>query len=349
MKILAMVMAGGNGTRLYPLTAEHAKPALMFAAGYRIIDFALGNLVNSRTHSIYVLAQYKPHSLVEHIRTAWAPWSMGPDPAIRVVLPAIGGASRPWEGTADAIYRNLHLIEAHAPDLVAVFAADHVYRMDVRQMASFHQERGAEVTIAGVRVPIALASDLGVMATGPAGELHEFQEKPGKPSPIPDDPGRAYVSMGNYLFNPGTLVELLEEGHRAGATDFGRHIMPLLPRRSCAWAYDFADNKVPGVHPYEERGYWRDIGTIEAYRAAQRDVRGLSPRFDLANRQWPIRSSGHRLPETARCANPESGLAGPVRKRHDDRVRTRARSAQAAGVSAAWAGFLMARSEKHEA
>ena len=331
------------------MTAEHAKPALMFAAGYRIIDFVLGNLVNSRTHSICVLAQYKPNSLVEHIRTAWAPWSTGPAPAIRVVLPEIGGASKPWEGTADAIHRNLHLIEEHAPDLVAVFAADHVYRMDVRQMASFHRERGAEVTIAGVRVPIARASNLGVMATGPTGELHEFREKPEKPSPIPNDPGRAFASMGNYLFNPGVLVELLEEAHRAGATDFGHHVMPLLPRRGGAWAYDFADNKVPGVHPYEERGYWRDIGTLEAYRAAQRDVRGLSPRFDLANRQWPIRSSGHRSPETARCANPEPGSAGPVPRWYDDRVGARARIAHAAGASAAWAGFQMAHAEKHEA
>ncbi len=349
MKILAMVMAGGNGTRLHPLTAEDAKPALMFAGGYRIIDFVLGNLVNSRTFPIYVLAQYKPRSLVEHVRTAWAPWSTGREPAIRVVLPEGGGAIEAYKGTADAVYQNLHWIERHKPDLVAVFAADHVYRMDVRQMVDFHQQRGAEVSIAAVRVPIAQASNFGIMATSPAGELREFQEKPGEPSPISNDPTHAYASMGNYLFNAGVLVELLEEAHCAGATDFGRHIMPLLPGRNRAWTYDFADNEVPGVHPYEERGYWRDIGTIEAYRAAQRDVRGTSPRFDLANREWPIRSSGNRLPETARSAKPESNSSGPARNEHVDRFGPRARIAHAVSATASWAGFQVARHEESEA
>jgi len=322
MKILALVMAGGNGTRLHPLTARDAKPALMFAAGYRIIDFVLGNLVNSKTFPIYVLAQYKPGSLIEHIRTAWAPWSAGPEPAISVVLPETGGAIGPYKGTADAVYQNIHLIERHKPDLVAVFAADHVYRMDVRQMASFHQQRGAEISIAAVRVPIAQAPAFGIMATSPAGELCEFQEKPEQPSPIPTDPGRAYASMGNYLFNPGILVELLEEAHRQGATDFGRHIMPLLPRRNCAWAYDFASNEVPGVRPYEERGYWRDIGTIDAYHAAQRDVLGPSPRFRLANPEWPIRP--YRLPETAQYAKRKSNLTGFTGKRRFDPFGTHA-------------------------
>ncbi len=206
MKILAMVMAGGNGTRLHPLTAEHAKPALMFAAGCRIVDFVLGNLVNSRVFPIYVLAQYKPRSLIEHIETAWSPWSAGRDPAIRVVLPETRSGAEPYKGTADAIYRNVHLIERHEPDLVAVFAADHVYRMDVRQMATFHEQRGADVTIAAVRVPIAQASAFGIMSTGPAGDLREFREKPEVPSPIPTDPAHAYASMGNYLFDPRVLA-----------------------------------------------------------------------------------------------------------------------------------------------
>jgi glucose-1-phosphate adenylyltransferase len=349
MNILAMVMAGGNGTRLHPLTAEHAKPALMFAAGYRIIDFVLGNLVNSKIHPIYVLTQYKPRSLIEHIRTAWAPRSTGSDPAIRVVLPETGGIAAPYKGTADAIYQNLHLIDRHKPDLVAVFAADHIYRMDVRQMASFHRQRGAEVTIAAARVPIAEASAFGIMATSAAGELREFQEKPEAPSPIPTDRGHAYASMGNYLFNSEVLVELLAQGNREGATDFGRHIMPLLPCHKRAWAYDFADNEVPGVHPYEERGYWRDIGTIEAYRAAQRDVIGSRPRFDLANREWPIRSSGYRVPEIARGAKLESELGGPARNRNFDRFVARASLAHPAGRSATWAGFQVPHPEKHEA
>ncbi len=161
------------------------------------------------------------------------------------MLPETGGASEPYKGTADAIYQNLYLIERHKPDLVAVFAADHVYRMDIRQMATFHRQRGAEVSIAAARVPIAQASDLGIMAAGPAGELHEFQEKPERPTPIPTDPSRAYASMGNYLFNPGALADLLEEAHCAGATDFGRHIMPLLPRRNCAWPTTLRTTRFP--------------------------------------------------------------------------------------------------------
>jgi glucose-1-phosphate adenylyltransferase len=289
MRILAMVLAGGNGTRLHPLTTEHAKPALPFAAGYRIIDFVLGNLVNSGISPIYVLAQYKPRSLIEHIRTAWAPWSRGEEPAIAVVLPEINGVSTSFRGTADAVYQNLHLIERHKPDLVAVFAADHVYRMDVRQVARFHRERGAEVSVAAVRVPIAQASAFGIMAVGPTGELHEFLEKPERPTPIPTDPNHAYASMGNYLFSPRVLVELLEEANRQNDTDFGRHIMPLLPHRRRTLAYDFANNTVPGVQQYEERGYWRDIGTLEAYKAAQSDVLGPLPRFSLVNAEWPIR------------------------------------------------------------
>jgi glucose-1-phosphate adenylyltransferase len=212
-----------------------------------------------------------------------------------MVFKETNGVSAGFRGTADAVYQNLHLIERHKPDLVAVFAADHVYRMDVRQMARFHQERGAEVSIAAVRVPIAQASAFGIMAVGPAGELHEFREKPERPAPIPTDPDRAYASMGNYLFSPRVLVELLEEANRRGDTDFGRDIMPLLPRRRRVFTYDFADNTVPGVQPYEERGYWRDIGTVDAYKAAQCDVLGPLPRFSLVNAEWPIHGDAYRV------------------------------------------------------
>lgn len=294
MKILAMVLAGGNGSRLHPLTSEHAKPSLPLAAGYRIIDFALSNLVNSEISQICVFVQYKPQSLVEHIRTAWAPWSGSVRPAITIVFPETSSAVGPFKGTADAVYQNLHLIERERPDLVAVFAADHVYRMDVRQMVSFHQERGADVSIAAVPVPLEKASAFGVMATGAAGEVLNFQEKPERPMPIPTDPNHAYASMGNYLFNPRVLVELLEEANQRGYTDFGRDIMPLLPHRRRAWAYDFASNAVPGVQPCEERGYWRDIGTIDAFEAAQRDVLGPLPRFSLVNPEWPIRGTPYR-------------------------------------------------------
>ena len=290
-KVLALVLAGGNGTRLHPLTAEHTKPALPLAAGYRIVDFVLSNLVNSGISSIYVLAQYKPRSLIEHIRTAWAPWRDG-ERFIKVVLPETNGEAGSFKGTSDAVYQNLHLIERHRPDLVAVFAADHVYRMDVRQMASFHQQNDAEVSIAALPVPIEEGTQFGIIATARDGRVEEFHEKPERPAPLPDDPSRTYASMGNYLFNPGVLVALLEEASRRGDTDFGRHIMPRLPGRRGAFAYDFSSNKVPGLQPYEERGYWRDVGTLDAYQAAQRDVLDPLPRFSLENPEWPIRGGG---------------------------------------------------------
>jgi len=289
MKILAMVLAGGNGTRLRPLTAEHAKPALPFAHGYRIVDFVLSNLVNSDISTIYLLAHYKPRSLLAHIRTAWAPWSEGGRSSISVVLPEPSVEGGVLRGTADAVYKNLHLIEREHPDLVAIFAADHIYRMDLRQMARFHRERDADVSIAAVPVPIEKAPAFGIMTTSDAGELRDFQEKPERPAPMATDPDRAYASMGNYLFNPPVLLELLEQANRRGGTDFGHHILPSLPHSHRAFAYDFTSNKVPGMQPQEECGYWRDIGTLEAYRAAQQDVLGPLPRFNLVNPEWPIR------------------------------------------------------------
>ncbi len=294
MKILAMVLAGGNGTRLHPLTREHAKPALPFAQGYRIIDFVLSNLTNSGVSPIHVLVQYKPRSLVAHIRSTWAPSCGGRQPGITIVPSDTSTAGGTFKGTAHAVYLNRHLIERERPDLVAVFAADHVYRMDVRQMADFHRECGAEVSIGALPVPIEKASDFGIMATGPAGELREFQEKPERPCPMPTDARRAYASMGNYLFDPEVLLEALAQANERGDTDFGHHILPRLLHSHRVFAYNFADNEVPGVWPHEERGYWRDIGSIDAYRAAQRDVLGPLPRFNLVNPRWPIRGEAYR-------------------------------------------------------
>lgn len=308
-KVLALVLAGGNGTRLYPLTAEDAKPALPFAAGYRIIDFVLSNLVNSGICSIYVLAQYKPRSLIEHIRTAWEPWQEGKR-FIKVVLPETNGEAGSFKGTSDAVYQNLPLIERHRPDLVAVFAADHLYRMDVRQMVSFHRHNDAEVSVAAVPVPIKDAPQFGIIVTARDGRIEEFHEKPERPAPIPGDPSRAYASMGNYVFNPPMLVALLEEASRRGHTDFGRHILPRLAGSGGAWAYDFAGNQVPGIQPYEERGYWRDVGTLEAYLAAQRDVLDPLPRFRLQNPQWPMWGGGYRARPTEHD-NPRPGESKP--------------------------------------
>jgi glucose-1-phosphate adenylyltransferase len=295
MKILALVLAGGEGARLYPLTAEHAKPAVPFVNGCRFVDFVLSNLVNSKISTIYILAQYKPESLIEHIDTTWAHGSRGSGRIIKVVLPRSHAMWGQFKGTADAVYQNLDLIEEHQPDLVAVFASDHVYRMDVRQMVDFHEARGAEVTVAAVPVPIENASSFGVIKSGPDGEICEFQEKPVHPAPIRADPGRAYASMGNYLFDPHVLVGLLEEAARYGRTDFGRHILPTLPGRFNVFAYDLTCNYVPGVRSYEEPAYWRDVGTLNALSAARNDVVGPKPRFNLWNSLWPIRGEERAL------------------------------------------------------
>jgi glucose-1-phosphate adenylyltransferase len=291
MNILALVLAGGEGSRLRPLTAEHAKPALPFANGYRIVDFVLSNLVNSGITSIYVLAQYKPQSLIEHIRAAWGPALRGPGRFVNVVLPGADSARGPFLGTADAVHKNLHLCARHAPDLVVVFAADHVYRMDVGQMVEAHVQSQAEVSVAAAPVPVEWASHFGIIATNADGRIREFQEKPKRPAPIAERPSHAYASMGNYVFDPGALATLLDEAARRGEIDFGRHILARASTTHRVFAYDYAGNRVPGILPHEEPNYWRDVGTIEAYWAAQRDASGPRPKFSLANEQWPIRAN----------------------------------------------------------
>jgi glucose-1-phosphate adenylyltransferase len=289
MKIVAMVLAGGEGTRLYPLTAEHAKPALPFANGYRIIDFVLSNLINSSINNIYVLAQYKPESLVQHVEQAWTPALEDCGGSIKVLLPRSNTLAGQFKGTADAVYQHLDLLAAHAPDLVAVFAADHVYRMDVRQMVAAHHEREADVTVAAVGVPLEQASSFGVLSANADGRVREFREKPKRPTPVPGDPSRAYASMGNYLFEPEVLESVLEEARRRGDTDFGRDILPRACGSRRVFAYDFGENRVPGVQEFEERSYWRDVGTLSALAAAQQDAMGQQPRFNLWNSRWPIR------------------------------------------------------------
>lgn len=289
MDILALVLAGGAGTRLYPLTAEHAKPALSFAGGYRIVDFVLSNLLNSRISNVYVLAQYKPESLVRHIDHAWADAFTEAGGFIKVLLPA-GRLSGQFRGTADAVYQTLERVQAHRPALVAVFAADHVYRMDVRQMTAFHLQQGAEVTVATVPVPLERACSFGVLSATPEGRIREFREKPECPSAIPGRPELAYASMGNYVFCPSVLERALQEARRYGETDFGSHLLPRLVSTRRVFAYDFTSNCVPGVQAFEEQAYWRDVGTLSTLAAAQQDAMGHRPRFSLVNRHWPIRS-----------------------------------------------------------
>ena len=290
MKIVALVLAGGEGSRLYPLTAEHAKPALPFASGFRIVDFVLSNLVNSKISTIYLLAQYKPASLIAHVETAWAPWFAGKPGSIKVLLPRSNTLGGQYKGTADAVYQHLELLQAHNPDAVAVFAADHIYRMDVRQMAAFHFAHDADATIAAATVPLENASSFGILAAGADGRVRDFREKPRNAACIPGRPDRAFASMGNYLFRPDVLEQWLRDARRVGDTDFGRDILPRVAPRGRVYAYDFTSNHVPGVQEHEERAYWRDVGTLSALAAAQQDAMGMRPRFNLWNRRWPIRS-----------------------------------------------------------
>jgi glucose-1-phosphate adenylyltransferase len=304
MKILALVLAGGEGTRLHPLTADHCKPAVPFVNGYRIVDFVLSNLVNSGITGIYVMVQYKPASLIKHIESNWARRLIRKKGFIRPVAARADNGPGYYRGTADAVFQNLGLIERHSPDLVAVFAADHVYRMDIGQMALYHQACNADVTVAAVPVPIETASSFGVISTSAGGKIREFQEKPAKPQAIPGDPSRAYASMGNYLFDTNVLVGLLYAAERAGGTDFGRDLLPRLPGRGRIHAYDLSSNYVPGIQPHEEPAYWRDVGTLQALAAAKSDVQGPAPRFDLTNRYWPIHGEGRSLETPVRELRP---------------------------------------------
>lgn len=295
-RIIAFVMAGGEGSRLRPLTTERCKPAVPFGARYRIVDFVLSNLINSGIRSIYMLVQYKAQELIEHTRKSWVVSPLLPEQFVTVVPPQMHTGSEAFRGTADAVYQSLRLIETYQPDLVAVFGADHIYRMDVRQMIRFHREKQADVSVAALPVPLAEASSFGVIETDMEGRIKQFQEKPDSPKPMPNRSTHAFASMGNYLFNANVLLSALLEAHMQGETDFGQHVLPRLLNTHRLYAYDFTDNTIPGLEPYEEVGYWRDVGTIDAYFDAHKDVLGENPRFDAFNPQWPIYSSSYQGP-----------------------------------------------------
>jgi glucose-1-phosphate adenylyltransferase len=296
-RVLAFIMAGGKGERLEPLTRERSKPAVPFGGRYRIIDFVLSNFVNSGILSLYVLVQYKSQSLIEHLRLGWRSGGLVADHFVTVVPPQMRMGDWWYRGTADAVLQNLHLVEDFAPDLVAVFGADHVYRMDVNQMVGFHISRGAQVTVAALPVPVEDASGFGIIEVDGEGRIVSFDEKPAVARPIPGRPGLAYASMGNYLFNRDTLIDtLVEDARRSTDHDFGRTIIPELFPRGRVFAYDFQSNQVPGLRPYEERGYWRDVGTIESYWQAHMDLLGEAPRLDLDNSAWPILASRYHGP-----------------------------------------------------
>ncbi len=298
-KIIAMIMAGGKGERLFPLTFERSKPSVPFGGRYRIVDFVLSNLINSQIYSTYLLVQYKSQSLIEYIRENWVLSALVSDHFVTVVPPQMRYGQDWFQGTANAVFQNMNLIRQHKPDLVVVFGADHVYRMDIRQMIEFHLDNKAQCTVAAMPVPLEKASDFGIIDTESDGRIKKFLEKPNDPPSMPGNPDKAYCSMGNYIFNADTLVKGLIQAERNKEYDFGKHVIPnLLDKGERLYAYDFATNVIPGVQPYEEQGYWRDIGNIEAFWNAHQDMLGANPAFDINNELWPIRPSRNNLPAT---------------------------------------------------
>lgn len=305
-KVLAFVLAGGKGERLFPLTVFRSKPSVPFGGRYRIVDFALSNLVNSHIYSIYLLVQYKSQSLIEHVRLNWVLSSVIKDHFVTVVPPQMRMGPEWFQGTADAVFQNIEFIRQHNPRLVIIFGADHIYRMDVRQMIDFHLDKDAYVTVAARPVPIEEASAFGVIVTNSEKQIVKFQEKPKKPISIPDDPKRAYVSMGNYIFNKDVLLDALSKAQRKKKHDFGAHVIPDLVDTEKVFAYDFSTNIIPGTMPHEEKGYWRDVGTIKAYFDTHMDMLGDKPLFDLNNPLWPIHPSSYEGP-------PSKILRGDIR------------------------------------
>ncbi len=295
--VLAMVLAGGAGKRLMPLTADRAKPAVPFGGSYRLIDFVLSNLINAGMRRVCVLTQYKSHSLDRHVTTTWRmPTLLGdyvtPVPAQQRLGP------RWYTGSADAIFQSLNLVYDEEPEYVVVFGADHVYRMDPMQMIEAHIENGAGVTVAGIRMPKAQASQFGVIEAAPDGRnISRFVEKPISPPTIPGDDDNCYVSMGNYVFSTDVLLEALrvDAGDPSSIHDMGTNIIPMLTAEGLAQVYDFAENVVPG-ETERDHGYWRDVGSLDSYHDAHMDLVSVHPIFNLYNRRWPILTNLPSLP-----------------------------------------------------
>ncbi len=296
-KVLAMVLAGGQGTRLMPLTKERAKPAVPFGGRYRLIDFVLSNLANSGFTRIKVVTQYMADSLITHIVRGWRLSSflgsyVEPVPAQQRMGPE-------WYlGTADAIYQNLDLFDDEKPEYVIICNADHVYRMDFRQMLAHHIESGQDVTVAAVPVPVCNASDFGVIEVDGAGNMVGYEEKPAKPAEIPDMPGYSLASMGNFIFGTRTLIDelLLDASNPGGSHDFGKDIIPSAFSKLRVGFYDFSSNRVPGCEDVPP--YWRDVGSIAAYYQASMDLVAVTPEFNLYNREWPLHTWVKPMPPT---------------------------------------------------
>jgi glucose-1-phosphate adenylyltransferase len=287
-RVLSMVLAGGEGKRLLPLTRDRAKPAVPFGGQYRLIDFALSNLVNAGYRKIVVLTQYKSHSLNVHLARTWRMSTLLGNYVTSVPAQMRLG-TRWFLGSADAILQNLNIIDDESPDQVFVFGADHIYRMDPRQMLDAHVASGAGVTVAGIRVPIEQAPSFGVIEKGASTKIERFREKPSDPKPLPEDPTQALVSMGNYVFTTEVLLDLVERDSLRNDSrhDIGGDLIPALVEEGLAHVYDFTENMVPGVTE-REHAYWRDVGTLEAYFDSNMDLVSVEPVFNLYNEEWPI-------------------------------------------------------------
>jgi len=293
-KVLAIVLAGGEGRRLSPLTEDRAKPAVPFGGSYRIIDFVLSNFANSRYLKIVVLTQYKSHSLDRHVSQTWR-FSTLLGNYVTPVPAQMRRGPQWFAGSADAIYQNLNLISDEKPDVVCVFGADHIYHMDVRQMVDEHLSTRAGVTVAAIPVPIEEAPSFGIIEAGPGNKILDFHEKPLMPPQMPGDPTRALASMGNYVFSTDALIEIVTPKGDAGPQDIGGDVIPALTKAGVANLYDFSTNEIPGQTEHE-RGYWRDVGSLDAYYEANMDLLAAVPHFSLYNTEWPVYSLQLPLP-----------------------------------------------------
>lgn len=313
-RVLGMVLAGGKGSRLEPLTANRTKPAVPFGSKYRIIDFALNNMMNSEIYGMYILTQFKAQSLTDHIQRNWRFGSFLSDYFITLApaqMSRYDELGEQWyRGTADAVYQNLVLVEDNRADLVAIFSGDHIYKMDIRHMIEQHEASGADITVAAYPTPLADATRFGCLQVDNDYNITEFDEKPQNPKPMPDRQTHALASMGNYIFSTEALNKLLNKdaGIKESGHDFGHNVLPLAIEEGYkVMAYDFATNPIPG-----ESGpntYWRDVGTLDSYWEANMDLVAVQPEFDLYNYEWPLRTSAEFSPP-AKFVHEEEGRRG---------------------------------------